>query len=1086
MKNNRFALGVTAAAILLLAALCVEMLLPVWRTKEKQGDVEAQSGLYLNGTYSSFCPEETYIVRDTQDAMETAAELFGLEGDPQEVLAEAAVVENGGQCYYRFSQTYQGLPVLGRTVTLAVDQDEIVFLAAGNYAPAEPETLTPQVTLETALAQAEQYVTGTLGSGPVEGLELTGLEEGNLCIYNLDQETDARLAYDCRLTYGSASGGASFNAVIDAVTGEILSLTDNVLVGYSYGYEFTEILSEKIYPLDLEQYGERYVFRDTARNMELYSCGNDYLTYENPNNIVYNSDNQFGVNDASLFASEKAGETNLDAELSVYECTIENGKWVRKDKEEGKAILLLSSVQQTYEFYREILNRKGFNGKNGTMLLVSDRHADEELSGSDNACALTLPNLSIMLFNSKAMVGNIALPAHEFTHAVEQTISTMEYKGESGCLMEGYSDLMGQLVLAHTSGQDPDWKLYGRDMSTPQQGEQVYYYGDLTPDTEVHRGSTVVSHCGYQIWQSWRESGMDVPTCAENMARLLYRCLFLLPSRATLTDWRWAMEQVAIQMIEDEDLTSQHFDQMISAFQESGIPSMMEQEQVQTWMAALTEIASMPIKNGTDKLTEEQMELAACSLFPMAAAELSDMIGGESYKVDSNMLYTAERNLIYVLYGLFGEAYGDAILAKPAHFTYLPDLDNSNEYDYQAAYEEPQAIKAGWTMEEKSSMVVAEGMIIYLKVVLTEPDGQAHEMWIVLERGKYPGVFFNGYSIINVSVIQDSDEPSAEPQSPEEPERTREEVLQEQLELLTGQYGVISLGKEVYPEVTGYGGGEELVDPARLTGLLGADIFDYDGDGQEELLTVRLETEAGSDEGWGEAQCFLTVYEWDGAAEQAVPVGEKSFRFNALTNSLTQSAIHLARGTFDNGETGLYLTYSWEMNDCVFGVLRISYQGALEVTGGVECHDFHGAFYCYDAVGSGAMDALCQSGFVDSDGWMPLEVYEFEGSAPDQSRIEHYRSCYMEELEDIGLIEPGLPGQWMNPDRPTGNDLETIIQASQFDRASIVRKPADRYIVSNGQLTNLCGLWHLSSTALLEEDMTLSVYDEGELLTPWR
>ena len=107
MKNNRFALGVTAAAVLLLVGLCVEMLLPVWRTKEKQGDVEAQSGLYLNGTYSSFCPEETYIVRDTRDAMETAAELFGLEGDPQEVLAEAAVAENGGQCYYRLSQTYQ-------------------------------------------------------------------------------------------------------------------------------------------------------------------------------------------------------------------------------------------------------------------------------------------------------------------------------------------------------------------------------------------------------------------------------------------------------------------------------------------------------------------------------------------------------------------------------------------------------------------------------------------------------------------------------------------------------------------------------------------------------------------------------------------------------------------------------------------------------------------------------------------------------------------------------------------------------------------------------------------------------------------
>lgn len=307
--------------------------------------------------------------------------------------------------------------------------------------------------------------------------------------------------------------------------------------------------------------------------------------------------------------------------------------------------------------------------------------------------------------------------------------------------------------------------------------------------------------------------------------------------------------------------------------------------------------------------------------------------------------------------------------------------------------------------------------------------------------------------------------------------------LEDKLAQLAGQYGVIPLGEEVYSEVTGYGGGEELVDPARLTGLLGADIFDYDGDGQEELLTVRLETGAGSDAGWGETRCFLTVYEWDGAANQAVLADEQSFRFSALTNSLTNSALHLARGTFDSGEPGLYLTYSWEMNDCVFGVVRISYDGVLEVTGGVECHDYHGAFYCYDAVGNGAISALCQSGSVDSDGWTLLESYEFEGSdVPEQSRVNEYRNCYMNELEDIGLIEPGLPGRWLSPDRPQGNDLESIKEASQFDRASIVRKPADRYIVSDGQLTTLCGLWHLSSTALLEEDMTLSVYDEGD----WR
>lgn len=313
------------------------------------------------------------------------------------------------------------------------------------------------------------------------------------------------------------------------------------------------------------------------------------------------------------------------------------------------------------------------------------------------------------------------------------------------------------------------------------------------------------------------------------------------------------------------------------------------------------------------------------------------------------------------------------------------------------------------------------------------------------------------------------------------------ELLAKELSRLAEQYGVIALGEETYPEITGYGGGEELVAPGRLTGLLGADICDYDGDGQEELFTLRLETGAPPSDGWGETRCVLTIYEWDSGAGQAFLADEQSFRINALTNSLTNSALHLARKPVEGGGNALYLTYEWDMNDCTFGVLRINYDGILKVNGGVECHEYHGAFQCYDAVGNGAIDTLFQSGYADSDGWTLLNSDSFEGSeVPEESRVYDYRACYMEQLEEIGLIEPGLPGMWMNPDRPQGNDREAAQLQAQFDRASIVRKPADRYIVSNGQLTTLCGLWHLGSNALLNADMTLSLYDETGLLSPWR
>ncbi|MDR3728678.1 MAG: S8/S53 family peptidase, partial [Oscillospiraceae bacterium] len=54
-----------------------------------------------------------------------------------------------------------------------------------------------------------------------------------------------------------------------------------------------------------------------------------------------------------------------------------------------------------------------------------------------------------------------------------------------------------------------------------------------------------------------------------------------------------------------------------------------------------------------------------------------------------------------------------------------------------------------------------------------------------------------------IQTVMDQVEPAAGPD------------FSDTLAQLAGQYGVIPLGEEVYPEVTGYGGGEELVDPAR-------------------------------------------------------------------------------------------------------------------------------------------------------------------------------------------------------------------------------------------------------------------------------
>ena len=303
---------------------------------------------------------------------------------------------------------------------------------------------------------------------------------------------------------------------------------------------------------------------------------------------------------------------------------------------------------------------------------------------------------------------------------------------------------------------------------------------------------------------------------------------------------------------------------------------------------------------------------------------------------------------------------------------------------------------------------------------------------------------------------------------------------------LAGQYGVIPLGEESYPEITGYGGGEDLIDPARLTGLLGADIFDYDGDGQEELLTVRLETGGKEESGWIQTKCFFAVYEWDSKTGESVLSDEQSFVLGNFTNSVPHSALHLARGDFDNGETALYLNYHWEMNSLSFGTLRISYDGTLQVDGGVECVEWYAAMQCYRLKSSQNLGELGVHHFMEEQyGWE--EMFSFnhpdDGMTPSLSDIDSYRTCYQSAMTELGIEEYSPRGIWMDPERPTGGGIQL---RELVDRESIAALPVQRSKAINGTLTTLCGAYRLAAGIVVEEDVTLVCYDESGLLDSFR
>ncbi len=334
--------------------------------------------------------------------------------------------------------------------------------------------------------------------------------------------------------------------------------------------------------------------------------------------------------------------------------------------------------------------------------------------------------------------------------------------------------------------------------------------------------------------------------------------------------------------------------------------------------------------------------------------------------------------------------------------------------------------------------------------------------------------------------------PTGEDSSQEEIQPAKElEPLQEQLEQLVAEYGIIPAGEEQYTKVTGYGGGEELVDPQRLTGLLCGDLYDYDEDGVQELLTVRLDTQAANDPDWSQTRFYVAVYEWNAQKDTVYLADEISFQMPALTASITDSAVHFARGA---GETGtvLYVDTHYELNSLVFGTLQLTYDGALQVTGGVECNEFHGAFSCYTAASQLVLDGLLNSNYgpVNPYGWSEVLEYVWEGQTeePPADQLEAYRSSYQEALAQMGLQDNNLRGIWMNEDRPVMKEYsqELAQQQMTFDRTSIACKPVERYTLSGGTLTTLCGVWHWGSYSGVDEQMTLVCYDETGLLDSFR
>ena len=302
----------------------------------------------------------------------------------------------------------------------------------------------------------------------------------------------------------------------------------------------------------------------------------------------------------------------------------------------------------------------------------------------------------------------------------------------------------------------------------------------------------------------------------------------------------------------------------------------------------------------------------------------------------------------------------------------------------------------------------------------------------------------------------------------------------EQLAALADELGVVPTGTEVFerPGTTTL----TLVPSDRLDGLLGAELYDYDGDGQVELLVAALDAGGGWETGvsadnWNTVDLVIQVYEV--AASTPGLADEVRFAVSGLPDEPMLSGVQLFRAQV-NGETLIYVDSDWVFNDICASTLALRYTsgGSLEVAGGAQRFEHYNFVRCYQAVPgmSGAALFNARPFAEDWEGWeltCELSWADDEGESPDPNDVDAYRACYRSVLSDVGLT-------WETGRSMLSEDGDTYLRPGYpHPRAGELFQLED-----GGEIAELCGVFTTRPES--GEGVALEVFDNTGLLDGWR
>ncbi len=489
------------------------------------------------------------VVKDEKSALEavaSVADTLGIENVDKELkICDVNTVD--GDSYYRFQQYYNDIPVYGKTVVVAADENgNATDLTSNVIAVGNDVKLKPKATQREIEYSIKKYAEKNFDDS--SNIIVPNLNECKLFVYYLNDETPY-LVYEIYI--------GLYIVLVDANSNDVLACFQNIVENEStfcFNGDGTESFNG--YYNDNENKYEAY---DAERNIKIN-------TYKKADSDVAGTEYEYVTSDDKYFGN------------TTYE----------KDEKYDLSAKYMNNISKIYDYYLNTFSENAY----GNLIACYNDGYDSGNNGLGGSKGGTSGYIS-MGYNTG--VESIDILAHEYTHVVTRNkvnwtnISPwIETKDYPGAINEAYSDIFGEIIESKVNNNSPDWKHDDRVIYDPMSNNYPANINDkkyekFTDDkgnekwgmrvtsslvTDYSHGfSTVISHAAYLMWNGI-DGDNNKKIDIDLLSKIWYRSLNLMQSDATFSQCANSVYKAAKSV---KGITDKQRDCVKEAFEKVGI-----------------------------------------------------------------------------------------------------------------------------------------------------------------------------------------------------------------------------------------------------------------------------------------------------------------------------------------------------------------------------------------------------------------------------------------------------------------------------------------------------------------------------------